>query len=193
MISGEGVVLRMTTATDRERWLELLEDPEQVRYGAPVFIRTPATVEELDARLVAAAEAYAAGEPTAFAIADVQAPDRFLGSIGWRRDAPEQLRICEIGYGVHPDARGRGVGRRAVRTMVRWLMLDEDGPRQVRVQLDHSVENPASCRVALGAGMEREGIRRAYLPLPDPEAPDGFRRHDVCLHGTTLEDLARPR
>ena len=112
---------------------------------------------------------------------------RFVGNIGWRRDAPAPLRICEIGYSVHPDARGRGVARRAIRVFTRWLTLDDDGPRQARVQLDHSVENLASCRVALAAGFEQEGVRRAYLPLPDPTAPSGERRHDVCLHGWPVE------
>ena len=58
----------------------------------------------------------------------------------------------------------------------------------VRVQLDHSVENVASCRVALAAGLEIEGVRRGFLPLRDPAAPDGVRRHDVCLHGVVAPD-----
>lgn len=74
---------------------------------------------------------------------------------------------------------------------MRWLVLDEDGPGQVRVQLDHSVENVPSCRVAVTAGLEREGLRRAFLPLPDPSAPAGVRRHDVCRHGVTVGDLNR--
>ncbi len=69
------------------------------------------------------------------------------------------------------------------RTLTRWLTVDDDGPHLARVQLDHSVENPASCRTALAAGFEREGVRKAFLPLRDDGAPDGVRRHDVCLHG----------
>ncbi len=57
-----------------------------------------------------------------------------------------------------------------------------------RVQLDHSVENPASCAVAEAAGFAQEGVRRGFLPLRDPDAPFGVRRHDVCLHGY-LPDL----
>ena len=33
------------------------------------------------------------------------------------------------------------------------------------MQLDHSVENPASCRTALASGFSREGVRTGYLPL----------------------------
>ena len=73
---------------------------------------------------------------------------------------------------MHPDSRGRGIATRALRTLTRWLTTDADGPRLARVQLDHSVENPASCRMALAAGFAREGVRTAYLPLRDPAAPE---------------------
>jgi RimJ/RimL family protein N-acetyltransferase len=183
MITGEGILLRLPLPGDRERWLELVHDPEQRRFGTPAFVTLPTTVEDLDARFAAAAEHFAASEPTTLSIVSVEDPDRFLGNIAWRQDVPAPLRIADIGYSVHPDTRGQGVGRRAIRTFTRWLTLDEDGPRHARVQLDHSVENTPSCRVALAAGFEREGVRRAYLPLRDPDAPGGQRRHDVCLHG----------
>ena len=61
--------------------------------------------------------------------------------------------------------------------------MSPEGRGLERVQLDHSTENPASCRVALAAGFEREGVRRGYLPLR--EADGTVRRHDVCLHGRT--------
>lgn len=187
MILGEGLGLRAPAAADRERWLELLHEPEELRFGTPAFVPLPATVEELDGRVVAAREQFRAGAPTTLAIVEPDDPGHFLGTVAWRRDTPPALRICEIGYAVHPDARGRGVGRRAVRTLTRWLTRDDRGPHQARVQLEHSVENLASCRVALAAGFEREGLRRAFLPLRDPDAPGGERRHDVCLHGFVAE------
>ena len=96
---------------------------------------------------------------------------------------PAPLRVADIGYAVHPDSRGQGVATRAVRTLTRWLTVDDDGPALPRVQLDHSVENIASCRTALAAGFEQEGVRRHFLPLRDQDAPGGERRHDVCMHG----------
>jgi RimJ/RimL family protein N-acetyltransferase len=183
MIVGEGIGLRVPVEQDRQRWLELWHDPEETRYGTPVFVTVPTAVEQLDARIAESAERFAAGDPTTLTIVAVDDPDRFLGTVSWRFDCPAALRICDIGYAVHPDARDQGVGRRAVRTLTRWLTADDDGPHLARVQLDHSTENLASCRVALAAGFEREGVRRGFLPLPDPDAPDGVRRHDVCLHG----------
>ena len=186
MIRGEGIGLRVPVPADRQRWLELAHDPEQRRFGTPAFISVPETVEDLDERIAEAGARFEAGEPSTLTIVEGHDP-RFAGNLAWRRDAPAPLRICEIGYSVHPDSRGRGVAVRAIKVFTRWLTLDEDGPRQARVQLDHSVENIASCRVALAAGFEREGVRRAYLPLPDAAAPGGVRRHDVCLHGLAVE------
>ena len=187
-IRGEGIDLRLPTSADRERWFELINDPDELRFGVPAFVSLPETAESLDSRVADAVEAYAARAPGSFAIVAPADPDRFLGIISWRLDAHAALRIADIGYGVHPDSRGRGVARRAIRTVVRWLTTDVHGPRMVRVQLDHSVDNVASCRVALAAGLEIEGVRRGFLPLRDPAAPDGVRRHDVCLHGVVVPD-----
>lgn len=178
MILGDGLVLRAPVDADRRRWLDLFEDPEELHYGIPSFAELPMIVADLDERITRATKAAAAGTPGTFVIAD--ADDRFLGTVGWRLDSPA-LRIADIGYGVHPDARGRGVASRAARLLTRWLTADADGPGLPRVQLDHSVENTASCRTALAAGLEQEGIRRLFLPLREPGG--GVRRHDVCLHG----------
>jgi RimJ/RimL family protein N-acetyltransferase len=183
MIIGEGVALRVPRASDRQRWLELLHDPDQLHYGSPAFVPLPDSVEDLDDRIAQAAERFDAVQPCTLAIADADDAGHFLGTIGWAHHVPAPLRIADVGYAVHPDARGRGVATRAIRTLARWLTEDDDGPRLARVQLDHSVENEPSCRAALSAGLPREGVRRGYLPLRDPDSPDGVRRHDVCLHG----------
>jgi RimJ/RimL family protein N-acetyltransferase len=172
---------------DRERWLELFADPLELQFGLPAFVPVPATLEELDERVAGSAQTFAAGEPGNLVVAPEDDPTHFLGSFGWRRDTPP-LQIADVGYGVHPDSRGRGVASRGLRTLSRWLTRDEDGPRLPRVQLDHSVDNDASCRTALAAGFAQEGIRRAYLPLRDESAPGGARRHDVCLHGHVAEE-----
>lgn len=181
-ISGEGLVLRLPRPADRARWLELFHDLDQLRYGTPSVIPIPATVEDLDERVVAARRQLEAGEPSTFVIAAEDDQDRFLGTAGWSFHVPPPIQVADVGYSVHPDARGRGVASRALRTLTCWL-VDPGGPQVARVQLDHSVENAASCRTALAAGFEREGVRRAYLPLRDDTVPGGTRRHDVCLHG----------
>ncbi len=177
---GTGVRLRPLHDDDAPRLLEMLHDPDQLRWGAPAFVPVPDDVGELAGRIADSAGAWAEQQPGTLAITD--AHDTFLGDVAWRWTASERMAVADLGYVVHPDARGRGVGRRAIVLLTRWLM-DPDGRGLARVQLDHSTENEASCRVALAAGFEREGLRRGFLPL---RGPDGVvRRHDVCLHGTT--------
>jgi len=177
----DGVVLRVPGPADRGRWFELITDPVEQRYGAPVFVVVPVSLEALDSHVQDAVDRFEKGEPGLFVIAESHDPDRFVGTVSWRHSVHPDMRIADIGYGVHPDSRGRGLARRAIALMARWLMEEPAGPRLPRVQLDHSVENPASCRAAVGGGFEREGIRRSYLPLREPDG--GVRRHDVCLHG----------
>lgn len=182
-IEGEGLLLRPPAHGDRRRWLEMYADPDELRWGLPVGVPVPGSIEEMDEHVTKAAAAWAEGTPGSLVVSDTDDPGHLLGVVAWRRDGSPLLSTVDVGYVVHPDARRRGVGTRALRVLTRWLTTDGDGPRQARVQLDHSVENLASCTVAVRAGFEREGVRRAYLPLRDPEAPGGVRRHDVCLHG----------
>jgi RimJ/RimL family protein N-acetyltransferase len=183
LIVGEGLGLRMPGPSDRERWLELFHDQDQLRFGMPAVIPVPAHMDDLDARIGEARRKFAAQQPSTFVVVGEDDPDRFLGTVGWSFHVPPPLQVADVGYSVHPDARGHGVATRALRTITRWLTTDPGGPRVARVQLDHSVENPASCRTARAAGFAQEGVRRAFLPLRDSSAPDGVRRHDVCLHG----------
>lgn len=188
----DGIGLRMPTTEDRQRLLELQRDPAELRYGVPAFVTQPEDLAGLDEFVEGMRKRIEEGEPSPFIVCATADPEVALGTTGWRTPYSREMGIAEIGYAVHPDARGRGVARRAVRGLLRWLMHDSDGPGLARVQLDHSVENAPSCGVALGAGMIREGTRTHYLPLRDLSAPGGVRRHDVCLHGITeLDPLDR--
>jgi RimJ/RimL family protein N-acetyltransferase len=182
-IVGEGLLLRLPESSDAGRWLELAHDPEQRRFGTPAVVRIPETVDDIDQRVAAAGRSFAARDPNMFVVAAEDEPQVFLGTVGWYFHAPPPLQVADVGYSVHPDSRGHGIAGRALRILTPWLTVAAEGPHVARVQLDHSIENPASCRTALAAGFEREGIRRAFLPLHDDAAPDGVRRHDVCLHG----------
>jgi len=89
-------------------------------------------------------------------------------------------RVAKIGYRVHPDARGRGVARQMVDAVTRWAFAERG---VMRVQLEHSVHNAASCRVAEAAGFVYEGtIRSAYA------VPGTTDRHDAHIHGRLPSD-----
>jgi RimJ/RimL family protein N-acetyltransferase len=89
-------------------------------------------------------------------------------------------RVAKIGYRVLPSARGRGVARQMVDAVTRWAF---EARGLMRVQLEHSVLNAASCRVAEAAGFVYEGtVRSAYA------VPDGDAREDCHIHGRLPTD-----
>lgn len=79
--------------------------------------------------------------------------------------------LAEVGYWTMPAARGQHIASRAVRALSDWLL--DVGLH--RLELNHSVRNPASCRVAAKAGFEYEGTRRQQ-----GWHADGW--HDMHLH-----------
>ncbi len=79
---------------------------------------------------------------------------------------------AEVAYWTVPNARGNGVGPRAVRAVTAWA-FDTVGFH--RLELMHSVDNPASCRVADKAGFVLEGTKRSAALHAD-----GW--HDMHLH-----------
>lgn len=176
---GDGLVLRTWREGDLAAMTALLLDEESRRWNPPLGEFTP---ERISQRLTAAVESAASDDPTSFVIAADDDPDHALGSIDFRRDHPiPPFSVVDVGYGVLPQARGRGVAAVALRLLSAWV-LSPDGMDLHRVQLDHAVENLASCRTADRAGFSREGVRPCFLPLQEsPSAPVVL--HDTCLHG----------
>ncbi|MFC8077401.1 GNAT family N-acetyltransferase [Streptomyces sp. NPDC057307] len=79
---------------------------------------------------------------------------------------------ADLAYWMMPAARGGGICPRAAEALANWA-LDEAGFH--RLELQHSTANEASCRVALKAGFEGEGVRRGAALHAD-----GW--HDMHLH-----------
>jgi len=84
----------------------------------------------------------------------------------------------DISYWVLPGARGRGVATTALRLLSGWA-FDVLGLH--RIEVDHSVDNPASCLVATRAGYRLEGTKRG-----DALHADGW--HDMHLHARVAGD-----
>lgn len=88
--------------------------------------------------------------------------------------------VAKIGYRVLPTARGRGVARQMVDAVTRWAFESRD---LMRVQLEHSVHNAASCRVAEAAGFVLEGTARSAYAVPGTTS-----REDCHIHGRLPTD-----
>jgi ribosomal-protein-alanine N-acetyltransferase len=86
--------------------------------------------------------------------------------------------LGEISYWVVPAARGQRVATRALGALSRWAFEDLG---LHRLELLHSIHNPASCRVAETAGFSLEGVKRG-----EALHADGW--HDMHLHGRLHDD-----
>ncbi|WP_315093734.1 GNAT family N-acetyltransferase [uncultured Cellulomonas sp.] len=107
----------------------------------------------------------------------VATTDAVLGQISLRSLDHGDGR-SDISYWVLPEARGRGVATAALATLSDWAF----GTLGLhRIEIDHSVDNPASCRVATGAGYRLEGTKRG-----DALHADGW--HDMHLHARVAGD-----
>lgn len=77
--------------------------------------------------------------------------------------------VCEVGFWLRREARGRGAAGRAVELACRWA-FDELGIERVQASTD--VENVPTQRTLEKAGFQREGIMRSRLPTRDGNRAD---------------------
>jgi RimJ/RimL family protein N-acetyltransferase len=133
---------------------ELVDDPEVQRYTRvpspppPGFARSWLDVYE---------RGRAEGDREAFAVVDEA--NAFLG-IGLAPRIEHDTGTVELGYVVAAAARGRGVATETLRLLTEWAFADLGAQR---IELQISVENDASKRVAERCGYRREGVRRSVF------------------------------
>lgn len=177
-IELDDVVLRPFVATDEAAVAEALRDPGILRWTAgTAVIRTPAdqrALRWLEPRI----GGWARGNAV-FAVADATS-DYVLANVSVRdvNRVPDQAVVA---YWVSPAARGRRLAARALDAAARWA-LAPDGLGLHRLSLDHALVNEGSCRVALRAGFQLEGVMRDYFVEPTGE------RHDSHLHARLATD-----
>lgn len=149
----DGVVtLRPWQPGDAPAVFAACQDPEIPRF---VPIPQPYTIADAESFVTHSAEESAIGPSAHFAVVDPATGD-LLGAISKHALAPHRAMF---GYWLTPEARGRGVATRALRLIVDWTMATTP---VLRFELYADVENDRSGRVAVRAGFEPEGIRRAW-------------------------------
>jgi len=112
-----------------------------------------------------------------FALA-VEADGRLCGDVQARSPVGAfPPGVCEIGITLFPDARGRGVGREAVRLFTDRLFADG----VARVQASTAVGNAGMRRVLERLGFVLEGVLRSY-------GPTERGREDYAMYAVTRED-----
>lgn len=164
---SDGVVrLRAHATADIDRIVEQCTDPEFLRWTT-----APRPYSREHAQEFLATIAAAWGEPDGhryWAIERVDDAGRFAGTIDLRQRGQGG---AEVGFGLHPDARGLGLMSRSLRLACRWWFDANDGRRIVWFA---RAGNEASWRVARACGFARHGDLPEYLPHPDDGLVDAW-------------------
>jgi RimJ/RimL family protein N-acetyltransferase len=154
-LSGEGVLLRAWSVDDGAAVLTGLSDPEAVRWDPRLPLPDLAAAR---AWIAGRAARAAAGKAVSWA---VEADGAVVGSVALR-EVNLVDRWATASYWTLPAARGRGLAGRALGLATSYavsvLALH-------RVQLQHALDNTASCRAAEKAGFALEGIQRGSCLL----------------------------
>ena len=132
--------------------------------------RTVASVREARALIDEWIAGWAAETAARWAVVDTTA-DEVAGQVALRT-IDQQEGEAELSYWVMPQSRRSGVAAESVRALSGWA-FDELGLH--RLELHHSVLNPASCRVASKADFVLEGTMSQKTAHADG-------RHDMHLH-----------
>jgi ribosomal-protein-alanine N-acetyltransferase len=164
-LAGDGVLLTPWEQGDLPAIVELADDDDSRAFSAS--LRDVHTIA--DARRWVASRSgpdrvdWAVRDPATRSLVGRTALHRF----------EEHPRSAEIGYGVHPAHRRRGVASAVVAAVTRWAFHDL---ALRRVELVHDLGNTVSCRVATGSGYLLEGVEREALGYPDGTIAD-LHRH----------------
>jgi RimJ/RimL family protein N-acetyltransferase len=170
-IDGERVVLRGFRDADVARVVEACRD-ERTGYW---LSQVPRPFAEADARtwLAGCDERLATGTALTWAVAEA-ATDDLVGCV----NAFDVVagRDAEVGYWVHPAARGRGVATEACRLAVRHCLApyDDGGLGLQRLSMRVAEGNAASRHVVEASGFTAVGRRRRALRLGDNTLVDSL-------------------
>ncbi|TGN34264.1 GNAT family N-acetyltransferase [Aeromicrobium chenweiae] len=168
VLESERLRLRPFAAADVPRLVEMCNDPVSRRFLA--WLPQPYTAASAEAYLNDCLWQAATGAKATWAVADRDS-DELLGNIAVMDMLGLNRDHGEIGYWMHPDARGRGLATEACRTVVDHA-LDPDGLDRRRLSLYAAEDNPASHAIALAAGFSYYGTQRAAERLGDGSFDD---------------------
>lgn len=148
------------------RWMRQLPDPYLPEHAGAWIARQRLGV--------------ATGQAVVWAIAEPRT-DLLLGVVNLF-GVDEEDGQAELGYWVHPDARGRGVATSGARAAVRHALLpaEDGGMGLLRVHAVAALANHASCRALLSAGLREVGVEHAAMRIAGAPA-DAMRYEAVSL------------
>lgn len=170
-IEDDGVRLRPFVEQDAARVTQACRD-ESTRHWLP-FLADPYT--EPVARRFIGQRAWqrATGDGVTWCVADPRT-DEMLANVAVMHMGGLDRGAGEIGYWSHPDARGRGVMKKAVRLAIRhaFTPVDQGGLGRRRLELLAASGNAPSNAIARAAGFTHVGTNRLAERLGDGSYDD---------------------
>jgi RimJ/RimL family protein N-acetyltransferase len=159
-----------------------LRDPGIQRWNTGLALHARPEGERAGLWLRVREQGWASGSAANFAVTEATTGE-LLGTVGIR-DIGRIPQQALASYWTMPAARGQGVAAQSLDVLCRWAFgaPDAGGLGLYRISLDHSLQNPASCRVAEKAGFALEGTMRGSFI--DYEG----HRHDSHLHARLATD-----
>jgi RimJ/RimL family protein N-acetyltransferase len=167
VLEAGGIRLRAFRATDAKRVAEACND-ERTQFwlaGMP----SPYQVTDAEAFIEGRPEVLAGGDGCVWAIADAES-DELVGCVSlFDMNNRIDKTIAEIGYWLHPEARGRGVMSTAVRLVVEqaFTPVEDGGFGRRRLVLFAAEGNTASAHVAEANGFTHVSLQRSASPRRD--------------------------
>ena len=151
-LTVDELVLRPWRPDDASALYDACQDPEIARW---VTIPQPYLMADAVAFIDVSRTMWRDGTGAPFAIVDANT-DRLLGAV--TRFGPDGHQAT-FGLWLTAEARGRGVGTRALRLAADWTLATTTA---FRLDAFIMVGNEASFRMTERAGFRREGILRAW-------------------------------
>lgn len=184
----ERVVLRPLEGHDAAAYVEACADPDTRQWLSRIPV--PCTLVDAATYIGSREEQHAADLGVYWCAAD-PATDRLLGAFGLT-DIDHHSNSADLGYLMHPAARGRGIATAAVRQICRYALSSTNGLGLRRLGIQVAAGNVASARVAEKAGFTRTGVDRGAERLGDGSYDDLLRYDllDTDLHPTTEHEAA---
>lgn len=149
-VLSDGVVtIRAHTPADIDGMLEMAVDPEMVKWTSVTTPHTREMSEDFALRIIPRGWDEGTNRIWAIEANDADGKARFAGNVDIR-----QTPVADIGFALHPWARGQGLMARAVRLAVDWAF--NEGGIEIVHWRSH-VGNEASLRIAHSTGFTLHG------------------------------------
>lgn len=178
------VLLRAHRPSDAEGIVAQSNDPASMRWTT---VPRPYGMQQAQEFRTLIEDGWNAGTGNLhWAIAGAADPDEYLGTIDLRHGPGG---TAEVGFGLHPAGRGRGLMSRAVRLLAGYYFGDLGGHR---LYWYAARGNFASWRVAWACGFQHHGLLPQKL-APAPGDPESVALDAWAASVGADDDLTKPK